>query len=157
MEMKGVNELIIAGFIEVGFLLTPVIFGWLDFISGVRKAKQRGEAITSDGWKRSVKKVAGYYNMLLALVVVDCMQMGCFWFLNSYYGYNIPTFPFITLVGALVVAAIEIKSIREKAEDKVKKQMNDVAALIIEVLKHNSDPSGVAKVVGDYMNKTDKE
>ena len=41
----------------------------------------------------------GYYNLLLALVVVDCMHMGCSWFLNSYYDYHIPTFPFVTLAG----------------------------------------------------------
>ena len=93
------TELIVAGCILFGLLLTPLVFSMLDFISGVRKARQRGERITSDRYRRSVKKVAGYYNLLLALVVVDCMHMGCSWFLNSYYDYHIPTFPFVTLAG----------------------------------------------------------
>ena len=70
-RMKGLTELIVAGCILFGLLLTPLGFSMLDFISGVRKARQRGERITSDRYRRSVKKVAGYYNLLLALVVVD--------------------------------------------------------------------------------------
>lgn len=155
--MKGLNELIISGWILFGILLTPLIFGAMDFNSGVRKAKLRGEKITSDGWRRSVKKVGEYYRLLFALVIVDCMHIGCSWYLNSFYDYHIPTFPFITLVGALVVAAIEIRSIREKAEDKVKKQMNDVASLIIEIAKHKDNPAKMTEDFADYMNKEEKE
>lgn len=151
--MNELGKLIIVGWIMFGILLTPIIFGVLDFISGTHKARQRGEKITSDGWRRSVKKVAGYYNMLLALVVVDVMHISCSWFLNTYYGYSIPMFPFITLIGAFVVAAIEIKSIREKAEDKVKKQMNEVAALVADIIRHKADPSDAIKDLIEFLNR----
>ena len=151
--MKGLNELIISGWILFGILLTPLIFGVMDFNSGVRKAKLRGEKITSDGWRRSVKKIGEYYRLLFALVVVDCMHIGCSWYLNTFFDYHIPTFPFITFIGAIVVAAIEIRSIREKAEDKVKKQMNDVAALAIEISKHKDNTSELIEVLNKYMNK----
>ena len=151
--MKGLNELIISGWILFGILLTPLIFGVMDFNSGVRKAKLRGEKITSDGWRRSVKKIGEYYRLLFALVVVDCMHIGCSWYLNTFFDYHIPTFPFITFIGAIVVAAIEIRSIREKAEDKVKKQMNDVASLAIEIAKHKADPAEIAEAVVNYMNQ----
>ncbi|MCS3120784.1 hypothetical protein NXV95_15935 [Bacteroides fragilis] len=36
--MKGLTELIVAGCILFGLLLTPLVFSILDFISGVRKA-----------------------------------------------------------------------------------------------------------------------
>ena len=156
-RMKGLTELIVAGCILFGLLLTPLVFSMLDFISGVRKARQRGERITSDRYRRSVKKVAGYYNLLLALVVVDCMHMGCSWFLNSYYDYHIPTFPFVTLAGAFFVAAIEIKSIREKAEDKVKKELTDVALLAVEIAKYKDTPAEAAKAIADYFNGTSKK
>ena len=155
--MKGLTELIVAGCILFGLLLTPLVFSILDFISGVRKARQRGERTTSDRYRRSVKKVAGYYNLLLALVVVDCMHMGCSWFLNSYYDYHIPTFPFVTLAGAFFVAAIEIKSIREKAEDKVKKELTDVALLAVEIAKYKDTPAEAAKAIADYFNGTSKK
>lgn len=151
--MKGFNELIVAAIILFGLLLTPIIFGIMDFQSGIKKAKQRGETITSDGWKRSVKKVGEYYRLLFALVIVDCMHIGCSWYLNTFFDYHIPTFPFITFIGAIVVAAIEIKSIREKAEEKVKKQMNDVALLALEIARHKTDPTEIAAAVVEYMNK----
>lgn len=151
--MKGLNEFFVIGCILFGILLTPIIFTALDFFSGKRKAKQRGEKITSDKFQQSVKKLAGYYNMLFALVIIDVMHIACSWYLNSYYDFHIPTFPFITLAGAIVVALIEIKSIREKAEDKVKKQLNDVASLAIEIAKNKTDPAEIAQAVIEYMNK----
>lgn len=150
--MKNLNELFVIGIIMFGLLLTPLLFGLLDFKEGVRKAKERGEAITSDGWRRSVTKVSRYYNLLFAFVLVDLMHMSCVWYVNTYYNCHIIIFPFILLFGAIVVAGIEIKSIREKADEKVKKQMNDVAKIAIEIAKHKADPTEIAEAVVKYMN-----
>lgn len=155
--MKGMIELIVAGWILFGLLLTPLLFGLLDFKSGVRKARLCGEKITSDGWRRSVRKLGEYYRMLFAFVVVDCMHIVCSWYLNSYFGYHIPTFPFITFIGALVVAAIEIRSIREKGEDKVKKQVNEVAALLVELARHKTEPAELLQSLTEYMEQDGKE
>ena len=116
--MKGLDELFVVAWMLFGILMTPLFFIAFDLWAGIRKAKQRNEKISSDGWKRTVNKVARYYNALLALVVVDGMQMAGVWYLDNYYGYHIPVFPFITLLGAFGVAAIEVKSIYEKAEEK---------------------------------------
>lgn len=151
--MKGLNELFIVGWMLFGILLTPLFFIGFDLWAGIRKAKQREERITSDGWKRTVDKVARYYNALLALTVVDCMQMGGVWYLDGYYGYHIPIFPFITLIGAIGVGIIEIKSIYEKADEKEKKGYNQIAALAVEIARHKSDPAEIAAAVVEYMNK----
>ena len=108
--MKGLDELFVVAWMLFGILLTPLFFIAFDFWAGTRKAKQRKEPIMSDKFKRTVDKIARYYNALLALVVVDCMQMAGVWYLDSYYGYHIPIFPFITLIGAFGVAAIEGKT-----------------------------------------------
>lgn len=156
--MKGVEELFIVAWMMFGILLSPLFFIAFDFWAGIRKAKERGEKITSDGWKRTVDKIARYYNMILALVVIDCMQIGGVWYLDSYYDYHIPIFPFITLLGAMVVAAIEVRSIFENAEDKAKKQVSDVALLVTEVLKQKGNPSEIAEILSNYLtkNKTNK-
>ena len=150
--MKGLNELIVVLWILFGILLSPLFFSAFDFWAGIRKAKQRGERITSEGWKRTVDKIARYYNMLLALVVVDCMQIAGIWYLDTYYDYHLPTFPFITLLGTMVVAAIEVRSIFEKAEDKVKKQVSDVSVLIGALIKSSTDAEAVKKAVDAYMS-----
>jgi len=90
--MKGLDELFIVAWMLFGILLTPLFFIAFDLWAGIRKAKQRCEKISSDGWKRTVNKVARYYNALLALVVVDCMQMAGVWYLDNYYDYHIPIF-----------------------------------------------------------------
>ncbi|MFV0586912.1 hypothetical protein [Bacteroides reticulotermitis] len=151
--MKGLNELFVVAWMLFGILLSPLFFIGFDFWAGVRKAKQRGEKITSEGWKRTVDKVARYYNMLLALVVIDCMQIAGVWYLDNYYDYHIPIFPFVTIMGALVVAAIEVRSIFEKAEDKVKKQVSDVSSLALEIAKSKADPEEIAKAVVDFINR----
>lgn len=151
--MKGLNELFIVAWMLFGILLTPLFFIGFDFWAGIRKAKQRKERITSDGWRRTVNKIARYYNMLFALVVVDCMQMSGVWYLDNYYDYHIPIFPFITLLGAMVVGTIEIRSIFEKAEEKEKREYKQVAMLAAEIAKHKTDPEELAKAVVEYMNK----
>jgi|WetSurMetagenome_2_1015567.scaffolds.fasta_scaffold235563_1 hypothetical protein len=155
--MKQFDVLFIALFILVGFLLTPLIFATLDFWSGIQKAKQRGERITSDGWTRTVSKLARYYNMLFAFVMIDAMQITGVWFLDTYYGYHMPIFPWLTMLGAFIVAAIEIKSIFEKAEDKVKKQITDVSILAETIAKNISSPSDIAQAVVNYMNNNNSE
>lgn len=151
--MKGLNELFVVAWMLFGILMTPLFFIGFDFWAGIRKAKQRGEKITSEGWQRTVNKIARYYNMLFALVIVDCMQISGVWYLDNYYDYHIPIFPFITILGAMAVGAIEVRSIFEKAEDKAKKQVSDIAALAAEIAKHRTSATEIAKAIVDYMNK----
>ena len=155
--MKGLDELFVVAWMLFGILMTPLFFIPFDLWAGIRKAKQRNEKISSDGWKRTVNKVARYYNALLALVVVDGMQMAGVWYLDNYYEYHIPVFPFITLLGAFGVAAIEVKSIYEKAEEKERREMKQVAALATEIAKHKADPIEIAKAVVEYMNNNKEE
>lgn len=155
--MKGLDELFVVAWMLFGILLTPLFFIAFDLWAGIRKAKQRKEKISSDGWKRTVNKVARYYNALLALVVVDCMQMAGVWYLDNYYEYHIPIFPFITLLGAFGVGAIEVKSIYEKAEEKERREMKQVAVLAAEIAKQKADPEEIAKAIFKYMSKEEKK
>lgn len=156
--MKGIDELFVVAWMLFGILLTPLFFIGFDLWSGIRKAKQRGEPISSDGWKRTVNKVARYYNALLALVVVDCMQMAGVWYFDNYYGWHVPIFPFITLLGAFGVAAIEVKSIYESAEDKEKRDMRKVGVLATEIAKHRTDPAEIAQAIMDFIkDRKEKE
>jgi len=154
--IHGIEKLIAAGLITVLVLFTPILFILFDLWAGIRKAKERNELITSYGLRRTVSKIARYYNLLFALLVIDSIQMAGLWFLDAYHDHNFPVFPFITLLGAIGVGAIEVRSIFEKAEDKVKRQASDVALLAGELAKCKSDPAELAKAVVEFMNK-DKE
>jgi hypothetical protein len=132
-----------------------VLFAILaDLWSGVRKARLNGIVRSSYGFKRTVDKIARYYNMLLVLTVVDAMQMTAVWYLATYYDYRMPLFPFVTLIGAIGLALIEIKSIYEKAEDKVR--IDNTVTLAGKVIADKGDIENIVKDVVDYMNQPDK-
>ena len=80
-------------FIVVGMLFTPLVFIALDFWAGIRKSKKRGIRINSDKMKRTVYKVSKYYNTILAMMVVDIIQMMAFIFLWKFNGWDLYTFP----------------------------------------------------------------
>ena len=52
------EQLIAILLIECFILILPLLFIAFDFWAGIRKAKQRGETITSNGWQRTVQKIA---------------------------------------------------------------------------------------------------
>ena len=135
----------------MGILITPLFFILFDLWAGYRKAKQRHEPILSDKLQRTIAKIARYYNALLALVVIDALQISTFWYLEVYYSWHFPLFPFITLAGAIGVALIEVKSIMEKADEKEKRDMRQVTALATEIAKHRKEPSEIAQEIIKYL------
>lgn len=150
--MKGINELMFIGWMLFGIYIEVFLMILADLWSGCRKAKQRGELRTSTGYKRTIDKIAKYYNALIALTIIDAMQIVGIWYLMAYYEWNIPIFPYVTLFGALGISLVEIKSIYEKADDKTKKHTTDVAQLAAAIAKSKADPSEIAKAVVNYIN-----
>ncbi len=122
-----------------------------DLWSGVRKAKRLGVARTSYGYKRTVSKLAQYYNLLIALSVVDTMQMSAVWYLETYYQYTLWLFPFITLIGAIALCLIEVKSIYEKAEDKVR--LDQAGQVVHKIIVNRENIEEVANAIGEYLKK----
>lgn len=143
---KIVVTLWITFFIYVLVLLAILADLW----SGVRKAKKNGVARSSYGFKRTIDKIARYYNVMLALSVIDAMQMASIWYLEKYYGYHWPIFPVVTMVGAIGICLIEIKSIYEKAEDKVR--IENVASMAGKIITNKDDISEIVKAVVEYLN-----
>lgn len=138
-----------------GIYIMVLIAILADLWSGVRKAKQNNIVRSSYGFKRTVDKIARYYNVLLALTVVDTMQMGALWYLETYYDISFPMFPFVTLIGAIGIALIEIKSIFEKAEDKV--QFEHIGTLAGRVIANKDDLAEVGRAIVDYMTEKDNK
>lgn len=146
------EKIIVTLWITFGLYFLVFIGVMTDLWSGVRKAKINGVARSSYGYRRTIDKISRYYNVLLALTVVDAMQMSSIWYLDKYYQYErLPMFPFITLLGAIGICLIEIKSIYEKAEDKVR--IENVASLAGKIITNKDDISEIVKAVATYMNE----
>ena len=146
------EKIIVTLWITFGLYFLVIVAIVADLWSGVRKAKINGVARSSYGYRRTVDKISRYYNVLLALTVVDAMQMSSIWYLDKYYHYDrLPMFPFITLVGAIGLCVIEIKSIYEKAEDKVR--IENVANMAGKIITNKDDISEIVKAVVAYMKE----
>lgn len=127
----------------------------VDLVSGIRKARLRNEPIYSDKLKRTTKKLGGYYTPMLGLSVVDCMQFVAIWYLNTYHNWNLPLFPFMTLIGALGVGMIEMKSIFEKAEEKQK--FERVAVLAGDVVRNRDDAAALISEIAKYLKENEQK
>lgn len=126
-----------------------------DLVSGCRKAKKRGELRSSYGFRKTVDKLGRYYLPLFALTVVDVMQMVAVWYLITFHNYHIPLFPAMTLLGSIGIGIIEIKSILEKAEDKVK--FERVGVLAGNIVKNRENADAILKVLGEYLQEKEVE
>lgn len=155
MELQ--NQFVAILFIVAGLLFTPLLFIALDFWAGIRKAKKRGDVIQSNKMKRTMDKVSRYYNAILAMLVVDLIQMSAFVFMYLYLGWaNAYTFPVFTMLATLFVAAVEIKSIYEPADAKEKQELKDVQALAVAIASHKDDVKEIAEAIAEYLKKNDE-
>lgn len=89
----------------------------IDLISGIRKSKLSGGKIThSYGFRKTVNKLARYFNLMLAGTVLDS--------LISVSGiaeqHGIPMIPYITFGVTFILCIIEGYSVWEKDEEKGK-------------------------------------
>ena len=106
-----------------------------DLVSGLRKAKLRGEARRSKALRRTVDKLCRYYNALFAMSVIDVMQMAAVAYMSVIGAARLPMLPVFTLFGAICIAIIEVKSIYEKASDKEKSDAEEAAHKLLRLVR----------------------
>lgn len=122
-----------------------------DLWAGVRKAKKRGEYRTSDGYKRTIDKIARYYNMTFAMSLIDVVQVAIVFFLYYFYEVDIWMIPWFTAFATGYVAWVEVHSIWEPADIKEKKQQQDYTKALLAVIEQYG---GAEKVIEMLVNKT---
>ena len=130
----------------IGFVIIAMA---IDLISGVYKAKQRGEVRTSYGLSRTVSKFILYCGSAIIAAMIDLM---------IHYSHLMILMKFAPLVGVPVVTCllsvflciIEIKSIREKADEKTNKDVDDVARMLLYAIGRER----LREIVGDKVEDT---
>lgn len=152
--MEAIHQQLIALlFIITGLLFTPLVFIALDYWAGIRKAKKRGEKIISNKMKRTLDKISRYYNAILAMLVLDTIQIAGFIFLYLFFSWKPYTFPAFTMLAVLFTAFIEIKSIYEPADAKESKQMKEVTELAKSIVENRDSPEKIAEILSTYLNR----
>jgi len=130
----------------IGFVIIAMA---IDLISGVYKAKLRGEVRTSYGLSRTVSKFILYCGSAIIAAMIDLM---------IHYSHLMILMKFAPLVGVPVITCllsvflciIEIKSIREKADEKTNKDVDDVARMLLYAIGRER----LREIVGDKVEDT---
>ena len=139
-----IKHLLEGDYSHLRFTLAIVICMWIlvtlafsiDLIAGYRKAKERGEARTSFGLRRTVQKAVLYYTFMLFAFMLDCI--GTFFY----------PLPVITLIASTFLIFIEGKSVLEKAHDKDRRKINDSLDDLSILLENKDDLiKGLAEVL----------
>lgn len=155
--MDRLTNLAICGGLVLLFYIAVLVLIFCDLWAGVRKAKKRGEYRTSEGYKRTIGKMAKYYNLLLASTAVDVVQIALLFYLHYGYGWDIPMIPLFTLVATIYIAFVEIKSIREPADIKELKQQNDFKRMCMSLAKDYGHPEEMIMDIISSMGDSQQE
>lgn len=152
--MDRILTLMICGGIMLLMYVTILALILADLVAGVRKAKSRGDYRTSDGYKRTIDKIARYYNMTFAMSLIDVVQVAIIFFLFYFYQVDIWMIPWFTLFATGYVAWVEIHSIWEPADIKEKKQQQDYKKALLAVIEQYG---GAEKVIEMLKGRGDDE
>jgi hypothetical protein len=114
-------------YVLVALYIVAIFAILLDLWSGVRKAKKRGEFISSYGLRRTVDKMVKYLNLMLCFTLIDIV-------LSLIESINLP---FATMIATMLVCVIEIKSIYEKFDQKEK--VREAAKTLGTIIKNRND------------------
>ena len=121
-----------------------------DLASGLRKARAKRIPRTSRALRRTVDKIARYFNALFALTILDGMIIAGIVYLRTTNVATFPIIPIFSMLGAIALTIIEIKSICEKAEDKG--DLSQAANTIKELLESPSFKTIIKQLQNNSTN-----
>lgn len=120
--------------IVVMVILVSIISITVDLYYGMKKSKELGIYKTrSWGLKKTTEKAVWYGALLILAVCGDIMIM----LLLDYFGYIL--FPFLTVLGGIAIVYTEYISVREKAEDKLRKKFDESVYDILNFIQNNKE------------------
>lgn len=148
----GIGNMLIIALVAMIVVLMAMI---VDLISGLRKAKVRGEYRSSEALKRTFTKFITYEGgMIIALcfdILIHMSRLVQLFGLDVIYGV-----PVISCLVGMFLCVVEFISVREKAEQKTKKQMDDAAKLLNTMLQ-NDNLKDVLRIAIEQQNLQRKE
>lgn len=116
---------VVAMIVVIGAMAMDAAFGW-------RKAKLRGEARTSYLFSRSITKFALYEGVLFISAGIDTLIHFVWAQFNS---STIHCVPLASILVAITLCIVEIWSMREKAEEKTRRNFNHAIKVVADVLQ----------------------
>lgn len=123
--------------------LLVVSFAWVavfiamgvDLFFGIKKAKQLGEATTSEGLRRTINKATYYFALLTFALLFDTFDV----ITPYFFPYPFGSIPYFTILVALGQIYSEAKSVREKAEDKVRRKTDQSYKELVNLISERQE------------------
>ena len=113
--LEGDYKILITTLFVVCFTWIVVIVAMLiDLYFGVKKAKELGEATSSEGFRRTINKATYYFALIGFAFLFDIFDVVTPYF----FPHPLGSVPFVSIFVALGLVFTEAKSVREKAEDE---------------------------------------
>ena len=119
--------------VAVVVMLLVLVAMIIDLGAGLYKAKQRGELRTSEALRRTLSKFISYEGGLAIAVMVDVL-IGFANFFDLLGLARMASVPVVTILVGIFLLVVEFMSVREKADQKTKKQQREAAELIGKIL-----------------------
>lgn len=141
-------EFITRDFHGIMLKLTVISISWslvisaiiVDLFFGVKKAKQIGDKRTSEGYRRSISKFQSYFSVLFFAFLFDALLP-----VSVFFSFPISAIPIVTVIASLALVLTEYKSVREKADEKARRRIEESTRQIIDFLK-NKDENIIDKI-----------
>lgn len=130
-------------------MILVIIAMAVDLVSGVRKAKIRGEARTSYSLSRTFTKFLIYEGMLIICACID-MLIHFVVFMTTDEVYLVPV---TTCIIGILLCVCEGWSVYEKAEDKQRKKMFEVATAAAAL----ADKDTLADVISEAIKRASEK
>ena len=117
--------------IVVVAMISVVVAMCMDAMFGWRKAKERGEARTSYLFSRSINKFALYEGVMFISAMIDTLIH----FVWAQFSSTTHCVPLASILVAITLCIVEIWSMREKAEEKTRRNLNHAIKVVSDVLQ----------------------
>lgn len=149
VEFIGLKKLVSVAVLAMLVVLMAMM---VDLASGLYKAKLRGELRTSEGLRRTLMKFITYEGGMLIAVGVDVLlnlsQLALLFHLEAFS--NIPV---VTCLVGIFLLVVEMLSVREKADAKTRKNIDEAAKLAIQVAAKEEIVSLIQQAMEKRMNE----
>lgn len=135
----------------IGLLASAIVFIAMvaDCIAGVHKAKLRGEERNSHRLSRSINKFLIYEGTMIICVCADTLIHFVWAMLSE------DTFYFVPIVCCLIgilLCAVEFMSIREKADEKTRRRLDQSAEIMAKTL----DKDALREIITEAIKQSTK-
>ena len=146
--------------IDMGNMLMVVVIAMIivvlamtvDLVSGLIKAKQRGEIRSSYGLKRTLNKFVLYEGGMLIAAGIDLL-IHLSHLLQLFPLTATEGVPVITLVVGIYLLIVEALSVREKADQKVRDDMRKAKELLEKVITKED----IADILSEVIERRSKD